>query len=124
MAKRHQNLEAGGDEKLKINFMWPYSLQILYYSVYTAGIMRSIKKNTTFFFFFYIYIHTTYDIYIIYYTYSMSLLKNAYYGSLNSFTTNAVMLMKVLLHNTGKNPTIQSLLVPLSRFKKKKKSHC
>ena len=23
MARRHQNLEAGGDEKLKINFMWP-----------------------------------------------------------------------------------------------------
>ena len=26
MARRHQNLDAGGDEKLKINFMWPYAV--------------------------------------------------------------------------------------------------
>ena len=28
MAKRHQDLETGGDEKLKIKFMWPNMVQL------------------------------------------------------------------------------------------------
>ena len=30
MAKWHQNLEASGDEKLKIYFKWPYYIIILH----------------------------------------------------------------------------------------------
>ena len=26
MARRPQNLDSGGDEKLKINYMWPYTV--------------------------------------------------------------------------------------------------
>ena len=45
MARQHQNLEAGGDEKLNNNFMW-YKLKLPKAKASAASLLRSeVKLN-------------------------------------------------------------------------------